>query len=127
MKVVTKFLFVALLIGIALSLPTRIRADDGLMCNWEGYSQCYSSLQQWMSQCTRDCTMNGGGGGSSQYCYQSPYEDCEPNPPGHPVGPCFTSYYTDCMSIPNSGGSCISGCISQYNSQFSSCLSTWCY
>ena len=41
MKAITKLLFVALLIGVALSLPTKVRAGGTTYtCDWQYFGQC---------------------------------------------------------------------------------------
>ena len=53
MKAITKLLFVALLIGVALSLPTKVRAGGTTYtCDWQYFGQCVGQLQQWLEQCT---------------------------------------------------------------------------
>ena len=57
MKAITKLLFVALLIGVALSLPTKVRAGGTTYtCDWQYFGQCVGQLQQWLEQCTQDCS-----------------------------------------------------------------------
>ena len=48
MKAIAKLLFVALLIGVALSLPTKVKAGGTTYTfNWTNYSECYG--------CVADC------------------------------------------------------------------------
>lgn len=124
MKIITKLLFVALLIGVALSLPSRVRAGsgtEGWTCNWSAYGACYTTLQQWMAECTRDCSEDGGG--SDFICYDA-YEPYEYYDNGVLV---VVPYWTqDCENVPATGATCIQGCVSQYNSQYESCLTNNC-
>lgn len=106
-------------IGVALSLPTKVRASGTeWTCNWADYSQCYDALQQWMGQCTYGC---GTGGSGTTTCALVNYGDCWENPDG--TGYCFSTYYEDC-SVSNS---CIANCIEEYNEQYNTCLNDNCY
>jgi len=127
MKAITKLLFVALLIGVALSLPTKVRAGGTqYTCNWSLYSQCYDQLQPWMDQCAVGCTEDTDGGNYVQYCYSTTYlAGCgSPNDDG--ISLCTTSTYTSCGSIPNQGESCMNSCVQEYTQQYNSCLSQYC-
>ncbi len=134
MKAVTKLLFVALLIGVTLSLPNK--ADAGTAspsCNWPLYGQCVGSLNQWMNQCTSDCTMNTDASGNQSWCYSqiSGYTQSWQVACGSDgictLQPVFTpNYSTTCYSAPAAGGSCVQTCGDQYNEQYRGCLSSYC-
>jgi hypothetical protein len=125
MKAITNLLFVALLIGVALSLPTRVRASGGeYTCHNPNYPECYDPLLGWMQQCMEGCSESGSGQGT-QYCYSTSYSGCfPPNPDGTVT--CYSSTYNDCDTIPSNAQSCAQQCVNEYNSQYNNCLSDWC-
>jgi hypothetical protein len=126
MKVIARLLFVALLIGVALGLPSKVSASNSeLTCNFPAYGQCYGALQQWMNTCAWDCSNNGGDGTPTQVCFSVPYSDCEPKPGGGTN--CVTATNTSCWDVTSNGASCISGCINQYTQQLNQCVAEYCY
>lgn len=119
MKSVSKLLFAMLLVGLALTVPTKVRASGSQWtCYWAQYGQCYDELQQWMGQCTYDCGTGGGGSGT---CELVNYSDCYDDGDGYYT--CYSSYYEDC----NVTNTCIQQCINNYNAQYNSCLTNYCY
>ena len=129
MKSVTKLLFVALLIGVALSLPSRVRASgtEGYTCEWSQYGQCYGQLQSWMDTCAQDCTSDEGYGGAQQFCYSIPTPTYVPFVVGGgTVYVLVTLYSTTCYQIPSNGASCIQNCVNEYNQQYNSCINNYC-
>lgn len=69
MKPILKLLFVALLIGWALSRPAPVVAQSGgywASCD-SGMSACTTAATQWMSNCVNnDCPHQGSSG---QWCF----------------------------------------------------------
>jgi hypothetical protein len=136
MKAITKLLFVALLIGVALSLPSSVRASgtNGYTCNWTEYAACYDPLESWMNQCTQGCAADVGYGGSQQFCFTQitlgsflgSYYDTTVDPPvlKYVFGP--TTYSTACSLIPNNAESCVQECVNGYNQQYNACISNYC-
>jgi hypothetical protein len=131
MKAITKLLFVALLIGVALSLPAKVKASSGqYTCNWQYYGQCYGNLQSWMNGCTQDCTEYSYTAGSGQYCYglaTNPYAWYTDPVTGQTttvLGP--TTYSQVCWPTEYSNFSCLQQCVSEYNSGLEDCVSEWC-
>jgi len=128
MKQCMKLFFLVLLIGVTLSVPSRVSASsDEYTCSWSQYSNCADNLSEWMGQCTLGCTEDAGGGSYVPYCYSTTYwvqvSTTIDNITYYYLVP---SVYTDCGSIPQGGQSCISGCMSQYNSQAASCVEQFC-
>lgn len=124
MKAITKLLFVALLIGIALSLPTKVKASDtNYTCNWSLYGQCYGDLQSWMNQCAQDCTQYAGMAGTDQYCYTIETTRWITS---NGVTVTNTVDETECWATELSGASCISGCIDEYHSGYWGCIDSYC-
>jgi hypothetical protein len=126
MKPIFKLMFVGLLIGAALTLPTRVRAyGNDYDCNSQQFGQCVGSLNQWMGQCAYGCTYDNGG--SSQYCFSVPYSDCETIPNSSPPAEsCVYATDNECWETSSSGGSCIQGCVNSYTEQYNACLSEYC-
>ncbi len=126
MKAITKLLLVALLIGVALSLPTKVKASgSNYICNWQGFGQCVGQLQQWLQGCTQDC---------SEYNDSGPGEFCETittysgGPAYNPeFGSVAVSSETDCWYVNINSESCVSVCADSYNNQFrNNCLADNC-
>lgn len=126
MKAITKLLFVVLLIGVALSLPSNVRASGGTYtCFWAEFGQCVSQLQQTLEQCAQDC---------SQYNDSGPGQFCETvttysgGPAYNPeFGSVDISTKTECFYVNINSESCISICSNAYNDQFrDNCLATYC-
>jgi len=130
MKAITKLVFVALLIAISMSMPSRSRAQSSqLICNWVPYSQCYSSLTQWMNTCTRDCTQYAGYTGNQQACYSLIYlggSTMVQDSNGNIKVSVTETDMNVCFSSPNNGSSCLSNCVTQYNAQMNNCISANC-
>lgn len=123
MKAITKFLFVALLIGVALNLPTKVRAGGtNYTCdNWPAYGECYGQLQTWMNQCAQDCTQYAGMAGTDQYCYT--VETTSWNTDTNTLS---VSDATTCWATELSGASCISSCVNGYHSGYWGCIDSYC-
>lgn len=131
MNIVAKLLFVALLIGLALSIPMRVKATIGqYTCNWSHYGQCYGELQQWMSECTRYCSQYGYTAGTGQYCYglettqYSYYTDPLTGQTTTVMGP--PTYSQVCWPTEYADFSCFQQCVYGYNSGLEACISGWC-
>jgi hypothetical protein len=125
MKSVFKLMFFALLIGAALTLPTRVRASGtDYDCNGQLFGQCIGNLNQWMGQCAYGCTYDNGGPGGSQYCFQVPYYDCEIYPGNQWY--CVSANDNECWDTSSSGGSCLQGCVNTYTEQYNECVSEYC-
>jgi len=124
MKAITKLLFVALLIGVALSLPTKVRASGGnYICDNPNYPECYNPLAGWMQQCMDDCAEDGSGQ-ENPYCYSVTYTDCNFNSQGQLHSVAATNI--GCCPLPSSGFTCAQQCVVEYNTQYNACLSEWC-
>lgn len=123
MKVITKLLFVALLLGIILVVPNRASATTET-CIFPQFGQCYGPLQGWMNGCAIGCTSQGGGT-PTETCFSVPYSDCEPLPGGG-TG-CVEATNTSCWDVTSNGASCISGCITEYYEQLNVCYADYCH
>lgn len=124
MKAITKLVFVALLIGISLSLPSRVRASSGQYSCGPQFGQCQASLQQWMNTCAQDCSQYAGYTGTAQYCYTiTTYVG---DGVYNPYTSIVLSSKSICWDTPLNAATCISGCVNQFNSQYSSCVSNYC-
>jgi hypothetical protein len=122
MKPFMKLLFVTLLIGAALSMPSEVRAGGtNYVCNWPAWGQFYGSLNSWMQQCALGCTEDGGS--SNQLCYNTTYSGCVSNP-GDKTCILYSSTYTNCMSTNNP--SCVGQCATSYNDQYQNYLNANC-
>jgi hypothetical protein len=115
MKVVSKLLFVALLIGVVLSISPKVQASGGYTCNWTNYGQCYGQLQTWMDGCAEGCSDSGSG--SNTYCYTTTYTYTLD-------GELYTSTYQDCDQYNNI--SCMQTCVNEYNDQLTACIEDNC-
>jgi hypothetical protein len=115
MKIVTKLLFTALLIGVALNLPPKVHASGGYTCNWSNYGQCYGNLQSWMDTCAEGCTADGSG--NNTYCYNTTYTY-------YIDGNLYTSTYQNCDTLNNT--SCMQNCVNDYNDQLTVCIEDNC-
>jgi hypothetical protein len=129
MKPLLKLAFVALLIGMALEMPTRVKAADGwYYCDSVGINQCMASAQQTMSQCSWNCAQEGGGGGQTQLCYSTQYWtvlSC-----GYVGGTLMCTVSTtpeqECFDAPQQEAPCETNCANTMSSSVASCWSEWC-
>lgn len=118
MNSIMKLSFVALLTGVVLSLPVKVRSQSGSYTCTSQFPACEQGAEQSLNQCMYDC---GTGGSGSTTCDLTQYADCYNN--GDGTYTCYQSYYTDCH---NTNG-CQTSCIDQFNSQFGVCLSEYCH
>jgi hypothetical protein len=124
MKPIFKLMFVGLLIGAALTLPTRVRASGNeYNCSSQLYGQCMGNLNQWMGQCAYGCTYETSGN-QSQYCQYTPYTDCEPDQNG--LSHCVSAEDWECWNTTSTGQTCVQGCVNEYTQQMNACLSDYC-
>jgi hypothetical protein len=125
MKPILKLLFVALLIGVALEMPTKVKASGGeYNCSNEYFGQCMTSTTQWMGQCAYGCTYENNSGGTEQVCFTTIYSGCLDN--GDGTCTYYESPYSDCENVPYYGASCVSGCASTLYEMQLACVSEYC-
>jgi hypothetical protein len=129
MKPLLKLAFVALLIGVALEMPTRVKASGGqYVCTYD-YQECMTGeggCEPEMGICSENCH---GQSGNQQWCYgtyscNTPIQICDQWGMNCQPGYSCSSGET-CFNGPSN--SCMSECTEQINSCQSWCFSSYCY
>jgi len=121
MKAITKLVFVALLIAISMNLPSKSHAQSGQLACGAAFGQCQASGQQWLTSCAYGCTMNQPSNtGSYTQCYPNYTVSTNIN------GTITYNYGQACVTLPASGGSCVSNCANSYTQMLNNCVQAYC-
>lgn len=120
MKPIVKLLFVALLIGVTLSLPSKVRASSGEYVCTSEFPECYSGAEQALSQCANRCTEDGGGGQQTQVCW------AQPSIVGYSDGTYIVNIDTICDPVNYSGANCVQQCVNVFLATYEPCMSEYC-
>jgi hypothetical protein len=122
MKLLLKLMFVALLIGVALEMPTKVKASGGqYVCSYE-YQECMTGeggCEPEMGICSENCH---GQSGNQQWCYGT--YSCSEVYDGE-IGYYICSPTETCFNGP--GNNCMSECTQQINSCQNWCFTNYCY
>lgn len=119
MKPIIKLLFVALLIGVTLSLPSKVRASSGQYVCTSQFPECYIPAESVLGQCMNGC-MNGSGGPGSQLCWGTMTEV------NYQDGYYFYDVEQICDTVPNGSVSCAQECLNNFYAVYTPCQEEFC-
>jgi hypothetical protein len=114
-------MFIALLIWMALEMPTKVKASgQWSYCQAQEFQQCTQSAEQQVNQCATACSYGDPNGNvycweeASEYCYYDQNDNYVCEEGSSPV--CEQTNQPSCMSY----------CVNTLNSAIANCFSYYC-